>query len=79
MTEIEKIFRDHATFKLNTFAGTQKCMNYFQFTQALAEVFEMVKVTDEEILNNSVDLDEAVGAYKIRSLSQSKIEKLLSK
>jgi len=51
MTEIEKIHFRYST--------TDDVMSFENFTKALAEVFEMVKVTDEEIEQRAFDYAES--------------------
>ena len=74
MSELEKVYNKH--YVLDFHSG-ENIMSFNQFKSALNEVLKLVEVTDEEILNNSIDLDEAVGAYKIRELSKTKLEKLI--
>ncbi len=77
MSELETIFQKHSTITVNTFVGQRRVMTSEQFKQALTEVAKLVEVTDEEILNNTLDLDEAVGAKSTRSVSKTKLEKLI--
>jgi hypothetical protein len=76
MTEIEKIFEKYSYPYDN---GSK--MNLHDFTQALAEVFELVKVTDEEIDEQDVTyLNEPYfieSAKWSRDLQQNKLETLL--
>jgi hypothetical protein len=91
MTEIEKIFSRCAkiTVTKNVLGETSSdrrfvvplTMNSEQFTQALAEVFELVKVTDEEINYNEQFNYSAISRFAAkwsRDLQQNKLEKLLN-
>ena len=74
MSELETIFQRHST--LGVYSQVRR-MNPDQFKSALTEVLKLVEVTDEEILHNTLDLDEGVGGMKIRDLSKTKLEKLI--
>jgi len=93
MTEIEKIFNS----KFDCYADTREriegsdefkdgplvmAMTFEAFTQALAEVFELVKVTDEEIELIAINEKRAKNTFKVaakwsRDHQQNKLEKLL--
>jgi hypothetical protein len=81
MTEIEKIFEKYSTLFPIHEDTKNRNMNSEQFKQALAEVFQMVKVTDEEIdEQDTTYLDEPYfkeSAKWSRDLQKNKIEKLL--
>jgi hypothetical protein len=81
MTEIEKIFEKYSTLFPIHEDTKNRNMNSEQFKQALAEVFQMVKVTDEEIDEQDVTyLNEPYfieSAKWSRDLQKNKIEKFL--
>ena len=74
MSELEKVYNKH--YILDFHSG-ENIMSFNQFKSALNEVLKLVEVTDEEILHNTLDLDEGVGGMKIRDLQKQKLEKLI--
>jgi hypothetical protein len=78
MTEIEKIFEKHSTITVNTFVGQRRVMTSDQFTQALAEVFEMVKPTDKEAKDFARYSKDRLSAIAwTEELRRIKLERLL--
>ena len=87
MSELEKVYNKH--YILDFHSG-ENIMSFNQFKSALNEVLKLVEVTDEEIKTDSWDsfpelsmqdgtnrFSFSLGAKSTRSVSKTKLEKLI--